>query len=252
MPGIDKNKKKKVNPRITTKNKQAGIDGPSKTVKKVDNSDFSPSKNTVKKDMLAIKARPKSMKNTFTDDTTAKKKLKNTFTDDTTAKKAKEKDSSDFANSKKTKVQPPKLRPKNLKKKEKNSDNKKTKVVTAKMLENSPFTSLRDYLNDRDGKKRRDGKKVVLKSEETKTAKTKKKRVRGPKVSVRQGTPDQKRGSKVQKASEKKSSFFDSIGSGIKKAVKETKRNFEGDFKKKTGRYKLISTGKTNFNKKKK
>ena len=71
----------------------------------------------------------------------------------------------------KTKVQPPKLRPKNLKKKEKNSDNKKPKVVTEKMLADSPFTSLRDYLNNRDGKKRSDGKKVVLKPGKTKTAK---------------------------------------------------------------------------------
>ena len=71
----------------------------------------------------------------------------------------------------KTKVQPPKLRPKNLKKKEKNSDSKKSKIVTEKMLADSPFTSLRDYLNNRDGKKRRDGKKVELKSGKTKTAK---------------------------------------------------------------------------------
>ena len=49
------------------------------------------------------------------------------------------------------------------------------------------------------------------------------------------------------KAAKKKSSFFDSIGSGIKKAVKETKRNAEGDFKKKTGRYKLISKGTSNI-----
>ena len=96
--------KKKVNPRITTKNKQAGIDGPSKTVKKQDNSDFSTSKNTVKKDMFAIKAKPKkstsSMKNTFSDDTSAKKSIssmKNTFSDDSSAKRNTKKDSSDFA-----------------------------------------------------------------------------------------------------------------------------------------------------------
>ena len=39
-------------------------------------------------------------------------------------------------------------------------------------------------------------------------------------------------------------SFFDKI-------IRDTKKNFSGDFKKKTGRYKSISTGKTNFNKKK-
>ena len=34
--------------------------------------------------------------------------------------------------------------------------------------------------------------------------------------------------------------------------MSETKRNFSGDIKKGTGRYKSLSTGKTNFNKKKK
>ena len=77
MPGIDK-KLKKVNPRKTITNKQSGIDGPSRTVKKYDASDFSTSKKSTKKDMLAIKANPKKsvkgMKNTFKDDTTAKRK----------------------------------------------------------------------------------------------------------------------------------------------------------------------------------
>ena len=77
--------------------------------------------------------------------------------------------------------------------------------------------------------------------------KFKPKNPRGPKVKVRQGTPDQKRGTKVQKASEKtsKKGYFE-------KMKDEIARNFSGDFKKGTGRYKLISTGKTNFNKKKK
>lgn len=92
--------KKKINPRKTTTNKQSGIDGPSRTVKKYDASDFSASKKP--KDMLAIKAKPKvkksvkNMKNTFADD--AKTKQKNTFADDTTAKR---KDTSDFAVKKK-------------------------------------------------------------------------------------------------------------------------------------------------------
>ena len=46
------------------------------------------------------------------------------------------------------------------------------------------------------------------------------------------------------KTPKKKLSFFDKI-------IRDTKKNFSGDFKKKTGRYKSISTGKTNFNKKK-
>ena len=60
--------------------------------------------------------------------------------------------------------------------------------------------------------------------------KAKPKRGRDPKVSVRQGTTDQKRGSKVQKASEKKLSFFQKI-------MQDTKRNFSGDRKKGTGRF---------------
>ena len=104
MPGLDK-KLKKVNPRKTTTNRQSGIDGPSRTVKKYDSSDFSTSKKT--KDMLAIKANPKvkksvkNMKNTFAADTTAKRKLKNTFAADTTAKRTPKKDTSDFAVKKK-------------------------------------------------------------------------------------------------------------------------------------------------------
>ena len=56
-----------------------------------------------------------------------------------------------------------------------------------------------------------------------------------------------------KKKEEKKSKgFLDRVKDDLKKAVKETKRNFSGDFEKKTGKYKLVSTGKTNFNKKKK
>ena len=94
-------------------------------------------------------------------------------------------------------------------------------------------------------KKNKSKVKVMVDSESYKP-----KNPRGPKVAVRQGTPDQKRGTKVQKAPKDKS-FLDRFKSDFDKAVKETKRNFSGDFKKKTGRYKLVSTGKTNFNKKK-
>jgi len=46
---------------------------------------------------------------------------------------------------------------------------------------------------------------------------------------------------KDKKAESKKSkSFLDRVKSDFNKAVKETKRNFSGDFKKKTGRYKLV------------
>jgi len=40
---------------------------------------------------------------------------------------------------------------------------------------------------------------------------------------------------------------FDKIKSGFKTAVDTTKSNFAGDFKKGTGRYKSVGTGKTNF-----
>ena len=59
----------------------------------------------------------------------------------------------------------------------------------------------------------------------------------------RAGTDEAK--SDNNKTPKKKLSFFDKI-------IRDTKKNFSGDFKKKTGRYKSISTGKTNFNKKKK
>ena len=143
----------------------------------------------------------------------------------------------------------------------------KPKVVTPAMIKAKGFTSLRDYLNNERGLKRRDGKKVEKTTKTTKTSKVvqppKKVTDYDKKVRDYRGAnkivPSLKTSSagidggssqvnKVKsKAAKKKSSFFDSIGSGIKKAVKETKRNFEGDFKKKTGRYKLISKGKSNI-----
>ena len=192
--------KKKVNPRKTITNKQSGIDGPSRTVKKYDASDFSTNKKSTKKDMLAIKASPKKsvkgMKNTFAADTTAKRKLKNTFADDTTAKRTAKKDTSDFAASNKSKVALPKSRPSSIK-----------------------------------------PKKVALPKSRPSSVKPKVK-VKIPK-NVSQGSTMSK------KTPKKKPSFFEKI-------MSETKRNFSGDIKKGTGRYKSLSTGKTNFNKKKK
>ena len=137
----------------------------------------------------------------------------------------------------------------------------KPKVVTPAMIKAKGFTTLRDYLNDRDGKKRRDGKKVVLIPGKTKTAKTKTAKTSNDAqstqkvISKKTQTDFKKSGAfkgtdaapQDNKKAKKKSSFFDSIGSGIKKAIKETKRNAEGDFKKKTGRYKLISKGTSNI-----
>ena len=188
MPGIDK-KLKKVNPRKTITNKQSGIDGPSRTVKKYDASDFSTNKKSTKKDMLAIKANPKK----------SVKGMKNTFKDDTTAKRTPKKDTSDFASSNKPKVALPKSRPSSVK--------PKVKVKTPKNVSQGSTMS----------------KKTVVKT---------------PKNVSQDSTIS-------KKTSKKKPSFFEKI-------MSETKRNFSGDIKKGTGRYKSLSTGKTNFNKKKK
>ena len=61
-----------------------------------------------------------------------------------------------------------------------------------------------------------------------------------------------KKAEKKKEEPKKSKSFLDRVKEDFSKAVKETKRNFSGDFKKGTGRYKSISTGKTNFNKKNK
>jgi hypothetical protein len=218
MPGIDK-KLKKVNPRKTITNKQSGIDGPSRTVKKYDASDFSTNKKP--KDMLAIKGSPKKsvkgMKNTFAADTTAKRKLKNTFAADTTAKRTPKKDTSDFAGSNKPKVALPKSRPSSIK--------PKVKVKTPKNVSQGSTmpkkTSVKTPKNVSQG-----------------STMSKKTLVKTPK-NVSQGSTMSKNTPK------KKLSFFEKI-------MSETKRNFSGDIKKGTGRYKSLSTGKTNFNKKKK
>ena len=133
----------------------------------------------------------------------------------------------------------------------------KPKVVTPAMIKAKGFTTLRDYLNDRDGKKRRDGKKVVkLKSGKTKSAKTSNDAQSTQKVISKKTQTDFKKSGAFKgtdeapgdnKKAKKKSSFFDSIGSGIKKAIKTTGDNFKGDFKKKTGKYKLISKGTSNI-----
>ena len=144
------------------------------------------------------------------------------------------------------------------------SSKTKPKVVTPAMIKAKGFTTLRDYLNNEKGLTRKDKKPVVKTTKTSDDKKTKTSVVQPPRRAPRgankivssmksSNTGIDGGSSEVNKVkAKKKSSFFDSIGSGIKKAVKETKRNFEGDFKKKTGRYKLISTGKTNFNKKKK
>jgi hypothetical protein len=86
------------------------------------------------------------------------------------------------------------------------------------------------------------------KDEEKKSAKKVEKKT--PNYAGSQSIP--KKAEKKKEEPKKSKSFLDRVKEDFSKAVKETKRNFSGDFKKGTGRYKSISTGKTNFNKKKK
>jgi len=146
------------------------------------------------------------------------------------------------------------------------SSKTKPKVVTPAMIKAKGFTTLRDYLNNEKGLTRKDKKPVVKTTKTTKTTKTsddkktKTSKVVQPPIRAPRGankivssmkssnTGIDGGSSEVNKVkAKKKSSFFDSIGSGIKKAVKETKRNFSGDSKKKTGRYKLINKGTSNI-----
>ena len=216
--------------------------------KKTDKSDFSTDKK--KKDLSdfagknKIKTNTSKMKNTFSSDAGVKPKAssgKTTFSADTNIAKisSKTKDKSDFAGSNKTKT------------KTKTRTNK-PRIVSAKELKASGL-SLRDFLNKEKGLKRRDGKKVVKTSSMPKPPpkapnRGKNKIVPSLKTSRAGIDGGSSQVNKVKpKVVKKKSSFFDSIGSGIKKSIKETKRNFEGDIKKGTGRYKSISKGKSNI-----
>jgi len=222
-----------------------------KKIIKPDKSDFSTQKTKPDTSDFANKQKRKKintskMKNTFESDAGVKPRV-NTFTADTNAAKNTNKDRSDFASGNKNKNK--------TKTKTKTSTNK-PKVVTPAMIKAKGFTSLRDYLNNEKGLKRRDGKKVEKTTNTTKTSSIPKPPPKAPRgankiVSSMKSSNAGIDGGSSQvnkpKAAKKKSSFFDSIGSGIKKAVKETKRNAEGDFKKKTGRYKLISKGTSNI-----
>ena len=140
------------------------------------------------------------------------------------------------------------------------SSKTKPKVVTPAMIKAKGFTTLRDYLNNEKGLTRKDKKPVVKTTKTSDDKKTKTFKVVQPPRRAPRGankivssmkssnTGIDGGSSEVNKVkAKKKSSFFDSIGSGIKKAVKETKRNFSGDFKKKTGRYKPINKGTSNI-----
>jgi hypothetical protein len=132
------------------------------------------------------------------------------------------------------------------------SDNKsKAKVVTPAMIKAKGFTTLRDYLNAEKGLKRRDGKSVVRTSTSSSMPKPPPKAPRGkdkivPSLKQSSTGTDEAKGDNKK---EKKTGFVDSIKSGVSKMIDDTKKNFEGDFKKKTGKYKLVSKGTTNFRK---
>ena len=224
-----------------------------KKKKETDKSDFSTDKKKKDKSDFAgknkIKTNTSKMKNTFASDAGVKPRAssgKTTFSADTNIAKisSKTKDKSDFAGSNKTKT------------KTKTRTNK-PRIVSAKELKASGL-SLRDFLNKEKGLKRRDGKKVEKTTKTTKTSSMPKpppKAPRGknkivPSLKISRAGIDSgsSQVNKVKpKVVKKKSSFFDSIGSGIKKAIKETKRNAEGDIKKGTGRFKSISKGTSNI-----
>jgi hypothetical protein len=102
------------------------------------------------------------------------------------------------------------------------------------------------YRGKRYNTRTKDEEKAMAKNQPLPKAKPKKKKVETPK-NVSQGSTTAKK-----EAPKRKKGFLERFKEDFDKAVKETKRNFQGDAKKGTGRYKSVSTGKTNFNNKKK
>jgi hypothetical protein len=131
-----------------------GIKKKNKTIKP-DKSDFSTQKTKPDTSDFANKQKRKKIdsskiKNTFESDAGVKPRV-NTFTPDTNAAKSTNKDRSDFAGGNKNK---------NKTKTKTDVKKTKTKVVTPAMIKAKGFTTLRDYLNNERGLKRKDGKKV--------------------------------------------------------------------------------------------
>jgi len=137
-----------------------GIKKKNKTIKP-DKSDFSTQKTKPDTSDFANKQKRKKIdsskiKNTFESDAGVKPRV-NTFTPDTNAAKSTNKDRSDFAGGNKNKNKTKTKTKTDVKK-------NKTKVVTPAMIKAKGFTTLRDYLNNERGLKRKDGKKVVKKT----------------------------------------------------------------------------------------
>ena len=139
-----------------------GIKKKNKTIKP-DKSDFSTQKTKPDTSDFANKQKRKKIdsskiKNTFESDAGVKPRV-NTFTPDTNAAKSTNKDRSDFAGGNKNKN-----KTKTKTKTKTDVKKNKTKVVTPAMIKAKGFTTLRDYLNNERGLKRKDGKKVVKKT----------------------------------------------------------------------------------------
>ena len=119
---------------------------------------------------------------------------------------------------------------------------KNPSIVTKEQLKKSGL-SLRDYMNFMQGKTRKDDKK--------KTTSPKKVTLKASQMPKRKPVMvDDFKKSKVKSDAKKtsagnttktKKSFMDKVKADIEKAIKETKRNFQGDATKGTGRYKSVN-----------
>ena len=213
-----------------------------------------PNKQLIKKQVKYKKPSTKSMRDQANEFASIKKKKKpvrqaNEFAGLGSGSKSKRIQANEFVGIKKKKTIRQADEFAGLGKTKTKTDKKKTKTVKAPVPPPSKPKAKISALASLDRKK---NKKTPPTSVDSASFKSKPKRERGPKVSVpgsMKDGPPQKVGTtkqkKVEPTKQKKLSFFEKI-------MSDTKKNFSGDFKKGTGRYKSISTGKTNFNKKKK
>lgn len=117
---------------------------------------------------------------------------------------------------------------------------KNPSIVTKEQLKKSGL-SLRDYMNYMQGKTRRDDKKTSPTKVKLKTSDMpKKKPIMVDDFKKSKVKSDAKKTSAGNTTKTKKS-FMDKVKADIEKAIKETKRNFQGDATKGTGRYKSVN-----------
>jgi hypothetical protein len=118
---------------------------------------------------------------------------------------------------------------------------KNPSIVTKEQLKKSGL-SLRDYMNFMQGKTRRDDKKTKKTTTPTKvTLKASQMPKRKPVMVDDFAKSKVKQSSTKTTSTKDKKSFMDRVKADIDKAIKETKRNFQGDIKKGTGRYKSVN-----------